>query len=92
MADELTRRLMGSKNYCIIRLAELKENLDRLHNESVELKSRLEDGVGEFEAGKMRGLRKYMARRIEELKAERTKLTAELHTTTEALDARATSL
>jgi len=86
MPDELTRRLVQSRRYCNARLVEVKEDIARLHSEGLGLKERLET-ADEAAAGEIRARRRFLSRRIEELKAERTALRTELQTATVQLSA-----
>lgn len=82
MADERTQRLVQSRHYCIDRLAEVKEDLSRLQAEGLTLKTKLEASDDEVEAGQIRRRRRFLNRRLDELKAERTALSEELQTST----------
>ncbi len=86
MNEEELRRLADSRHYCADRLVELKAELGRLRDQSLELKSKLE-GADEVEAGQMRRRRRYLSRRLAEIKSERTVVTAEMQDTTEKLRA-----
>lgn len=84
MSDEEARRLLHSRHFCIDRLVEVKAELGRLQAEDLELKSKL-DGAEEAEAGEMRRRRRHLSRRLNELKAERAALAAELQESTDKL-------
>lgn len=87
MADEQTQRLVHSRHYCIDRLAEVKEDVARLQTEGLDLKTKLETTADEVEAGQIRRRRRFLSRRLDELKAERTALSEELQTSTQLLGA-----
>lgn len=84
MSHEEARRLLHSRHFCTDRLVEVKDELGRLQTEDLELKAKL-DGAGETEAGQMRRRRRYLSRRLNELKAERAALTVELREATDKL-------
>ena len=84
MSEVEARRLLHSRHFCIDRLVEVKEELARIQAEDLELKSKL-DGVEETEAGQMRRRRRHLSRRLNELKAERAALAAELQDSTDKL-------
>ena len=85
MADEVNQRLVQSRHYCIDRLAEVKEDLTRLQTEGNVLKTKLET-ADEVEAGQIRRRRRFLSRRLDELKAERAALTEELQAATARLN------
>lgn len=84
MSDVEACRLLHSRHFCIDRLVEVKEELARIQAEDLELKSRL-DGAGETEADLIRRRRRHLSRRVNELKAERAALAAELQESTDKL-------
>ncbi|MDO8976807.1 hypothetical protein [Reyranella sp.] len=84
MSDEEARRLLHSRHFCTDRLVEVKEDLARIQAEDLELKSKL-DGAGEAEAGQIRRRRRHLSRRLNEMKAERAALAAELQESTDKL-------
>lgn len=84
MPEEEVRRLNHSRHYCADRLVEVKEELARIQAEDLELKSKL-NGVEEAEAGQIRRRRRHLSRRLNELKAERVALAAELQDSTDKL-------
>lgn len=84
MVNEQTQRLVQSRHYCIDRLVVVKDEFGRILNEGGELKTKL-DGADEPEAGTIRRRRRYLDRRLCELKVERTALTAELQEATDKL-------
>ena len=84
MSDVEARRLLHSRHFCADRLVEVKDELSRIQAEDLELKSKL-DGAEETEAGQMRRRRRHLSRRLNELKAERAALAAELQESTDKL-------
>lgn len=84
MSDVEACRLLHSRHFCIDRLVEVKEELARIQAEDLELKSRL-DCAGETEADLIRRRRRHLSRRVNELKAERAALAAELQESTDKL-------
>ena len=86
MPAELKQRLVHSRHYCADRLVEVKQDLAGLQTEANVLKTRLETAGDEIEAGHIRRRRRFLSRRLEELKAERAALTAELQAATEQLN------
>jgi|GEM_PF-1730410 len=82
MTDKLTQSLLRSRHYCTDRLIEVKEEIARLQNEGLVLKARIETAADETAVGQIRRRRRFLGRRIDELKAERTALTTELETAT----------
>lgn len=85
MTAELTQGLVQSRHYCTDRLIEVKEEVARLQTEGDVLKTKLETAADEIEAGQIRRRRRFLARRLDELKAERASLTTELQTATARL-------
>lgn len=85
MADEITRSLVQSRNYCTDRLAEVKAEIGKLQDEGDGLKGTLETTVDQAEAGLIRRRRTFLNRRISELKAERERLVVERQTATDQL-------
>ena len=86
MPEEEARRLLHSREFCTDRLIEVKDELGCLQADDLEIKSKL-DGAIEAEAGQMRRRRRYLNRRLKELKAERAALAAELQESTDKLKA-----
>jgi len=86
MSGELTKRLVYSGHYCADRLVEVKQDLAGLQTEANVLKARLETAGDEIEAGQIRRRRRFLSRRLGELKAERAALTAELQAATDQLN------
>jgi hypothetical protein len=86
MSGELTKRLVHSRHYCADRLVEVKQDLAGLQTEANVLKARLETAGDEIEAGQIRRRRRFLGRRLDELKAERAALTAELQAATDQLN------
>ena len=84
MVDELTQRLVQSRRYCAERIAEVKEEISRFQAESGQLRNTL-DSVGETEADGVRRRRRYLSRRLDDLKAELATLTSELQDSTDKL-------
>ena len=84
MPNVEARRLIHSRHFCTDRLVEVKEELVRIQAEDLELKDRL-DGAEEAEGGQMRRRRRHLSRRLNELKAERAALAAELQESTDKL-------
>jgi len=84
VSDEEARRLLHSRHFCTDRLVEVKEELARIQAEDLELKSKL-DGADEAEAGQIRRRRRHLSRRLNEMKAERAALAAELQESTDKL-------
>lgn len=82
MTDELTQRLVQSRHYCTDRLVEVKEDVARFQAEGLALKEKLEAASDDVEAGQIRRRRRFLSRRIDELKAERAALAAELEMAT----------
>jgi chromosome segregation ATPase len=85
MADEITRSLVQSRNYCTDRLAEVKAEIGKLQDEGVGLKATLETTIDQEAAGLIRRRRTFLNRRISELKAERERLVVERQTATDQL-------
>lgn len=85
MADEITRSLVQSRNYCTDRLAEVKLEIGKLQDEGAGLKATLEATLDQAAAGLIRRRRTFLSRRISELKAERERLVAERQTATDQL-------
>ena len=90
MVDVQRQRALQSRRYCTDRLAELKEEISRFQAESDQLKSEL-NGVDEPAAGNIRLRRRYLSRRLEELKAERAARTSELEDSTARLQSTASA-
>lgn len=67
-------RARQSLHYCQQRSAGAKEEIARCHEEVLVLKARLGLGRDELEEGNMRKQRRFLSRRIDELKAERDRL------------------
>lgn len=87
MTDERTQRLVHSRHYCTDRLAEVKGEIGRLQNESHALKAKLEIAADEAALSLIRRRRRFLGRRLEELKAERAALASELEASTLQLNA-----
>lgn len=85
MADEITRSLVQSRNYCTDRLVEVKAEIGKLQDEGTGLKATLEKTQDETTAGQIRRRRTFLNRRISELKAERERLTTERQTSIDQL-------
>lgn len=66
-----------SLHYCEQRSAEAKEEIARCHEEALVLKARLGLGRDEHEEGNFRKRRRFLSRRIDELKAELDHLSRE---------------
>ncbi len=78
MSDERTQRLAHSRHYCADRLVEVKDEIARFQDESLALKAKLEPGADEAAVSLIRRRRRFLGRRLEELKAERAALATEL--------------
>jgi hypothetical protein len=76
--DEDSQRLKYARSYCLDRLGEVKADIANFQKESVELKARLEMTTDEIFAGQIRSRRRFLSRRLDELKAERSALAKEL--------------
>lgn len=77
-SDERIQRLRQSRSYCKERLQELKEEIARLYDEGLVLKARIGTAPDEAGEGHIRRRRRYLGRRIDELKVERAALIREL--------------
>ena len=82
MTDERTQRLAHSRHYCADRLVEVKDEIARFQDESHALKAKLETAADEAALSLIRRRRRFLGRRLEELKAERAALATELEAST----------
>lgn len=80
------QRLRQSRSYCKERLQEVKEEIARLQDEGLVLKARIGTAPDEVAEGAIRRRRRYLGRRIDELKVERAALTRELEDANAQLD------
>ncbi|MGQ3301636.1 hypothetical protein [Reyranella sp.] len=87
MTDERTQRLVHSRHYCTDRLVEVKGEIARFQDESHALKAKLEIAANEAALSLIRRRRRFLGRRLEELKAERAALASELEASTHELNA-----
>jgi predicted nucleic acid-binding Zn-ribbon protein len=76
--DERSQRLKHARAYCLERLVEVKGEIARLHEEGRVLKASIDTVSDEAAEGHIRRRRRFLNRRVEELKAERLALTQEL--------------
>lgn len=79
------QRLRQSRSYCLERSVEVKEEIARLHQEALELKAKIGLAPDETAEGRIRSRRRFLSRRIDELKAERSALNWELECAKEEL-------
>lgn len=77
MEDEIARSLVKSRNYCSDRLVEIKAEIAKLQDEGNALKATLETTVDATQEAVIRRRRRFLSRRIPELKDERERLMAE---------------
>ena len=76
--DEKSQRFKQSRSYCLERLAEVKEEIAKFQEEGLALKARLETAPDATAQGRIRSRRRFLSRRLDELKGERSALTKEL--------------
>lgn len=68
------QRLKQARSYCLERSAQVKEEIARCHEEALVLDSRIGSRHDEFEEGRIRHQRRFLRRRIHELRAELERL------------------
>jgi chromosome segregation ATPase len=83
--DKRSQLLKQSRSYCLERLIEVKGEIARLHEESLVLKARMDTAPDEIEEGRIRSRRRFLNRRLHELRSERSALTEELEQATAQL-------
>ena len=84
--DERLQRLKYARSYCLERLVEVKDEIARLQEEGLMLKARIVTAPDESAEGHIRSRRRFLRRRIDELKAERSMLANELEVADAQLD------